>query len=250
MIKILLRYIDSCFKLPRVINNSNIIDLITELHIVFGIGKNEALVILNRYTNLPLGIINLYYSGQEWHNNLHLKINKPNNPSAAEKMLIDYLDKPFDLRFNEGYITFYRNNHWVYQQDLRNNIFWCYFNGLWNVFNEKFSFDYTETQAIYNRILLKPVNIVEVKRADWSFIDWESMMKPVDCSGNTPSSLDEPSSLRSLKPVECEGFTADGIDIEESTMLLQEVNCAGFIAQGNIFGDIDGSSLRPVIIDK
>jgi len=46
---------------------------------------------------------------------------------TAKEWLLDYLSKPFEVKLTKGYITYYRDGQWIFQQDLKNKTLWCYY---------------------------------------------------------------------------------------------------------------------------
>ncbi len=75
-------------------------------------------------------------------------INAPEKISAAQ-WLLNFLSEPFEVKLTEGCITYYRNNQWIFQQDLKNKILWCYYYKVWEIFEKEYSMNYQAIQELH-----------------------------------------------------------------------------------------------------
>ena len=77
---------------------------------------------------------------------------------SAEQWLLNYLSEPFEVKLTQGYITYYRDGQWVFQQDLKNKILWCYYHEVWRIFEKEYSMNYQDIQALHNKLVGKALN--------------------------------------------------------------------------------------------
>ena len=81
-----------------------------------------------------------------------------NPKQTAKEWLLDYMSKPFEVRLTKGYITYYRDGQWVFQQDIKDKILWCYYYEVWQVFERDFGMKYDEIQALQKDVVGEILN--------------------------------------------------------------------------------------------
>ena len=81
-----------------------------------------------------------------------------NPKQTAKEWLLDYMSKPFEVRLTKGYITYYRDGQWVFQQDIKDKILWCYYYEVWQVFERDFGMKYDEIQALQKDVVGETLN--------------------------------------------------------------------------------------------
>lgn len=77
---------------------------------------------------------------------------------SAEQWLREYISQPFEVRISPGYRTYYLNGKWIFQEDFKNNIFWCYSTEVWDIFYDKFGMKYKGVKMLYKDVVLKAFN--------------------------------------------------------------------------------------------
>lgn len=104
---------------------------------------------------------------------------------AAREWLLDFLSKPFEVKLTQGYITYYRDGQWLFQQDFQNGILWCYYYDVWKVLGTEYNMKGFEIKS-----LIKDV-----------------VGKALDCEGLTPRYVKNYTHTMVGKALDCEGFT-------------------------------------------
>ena len=84
-----------------------------------------------------------------------------NNYEAAKKWLKEYIKQPFKVIHTNGYINYYIDDQWIFQQDLKNKHLWCYYNKVWGVFEKEFSLKYEQIQALHKEVVTEALNCKE-----------------------------------------------------------------------------------------
>ncbi len=84
-------------------------------------------------------------------------INTPEKISA-EQWLLNFLSEPFEVKLTKGFITYYRDRQWVFQQDLKNGYLWCYYYKVCEIFEKEYSMQYTDIQTLIKDVVGKALN--------------------------------------------------------------------------------------------
>jgi|ERR1700733_7901235 len=84
-------------------------------------------------------------------------INAPEKPTAKQ-WLKDFIKLDFTVKITEGYITCYLGDQWIFQEDFKNKVFWCYYYKGWQVFEKEYGLKYEQIQALYKKVVLKTFN--------------------------------------------------------------------------------------------
>ena len=81
-------------------------------------------------------------------NELKKIINLDENSKNVEmsEFLFDIINDS-TMKISENYITFFKKNEWILQQDFKNERLWVKYNTIWLVFETRFSLSYVEIQA-------------------------------------------------------------------------------------------------------
>jgi len=74
------------------------------------------------------------------------------NESGARDWLLDYLSKPFEVKLANGSATYYRDGHWIFYQEFKNRMLWCYYYEVWSIFETKFGMNFEEVRALYKEV--------------------------------------------------------------------------------------------------
>jgi hypothetical protein len=77
---------------------------------------------------------------------------------SPEQILIDILNKGFVVKITKDYITYYQENLWIFQQDLKNKILWCNYYKVWQVFIDKYSFNYQQIEDLQTKVVGEALN--------------------------------------------------------------------------------------------
>ena len=79
---------------------------------------------------------------------------------SAEDYLKDILSKCIG-KVTEGYITWYIDDQWIFQQDLKNKYLWCYYYKVWKVFEDEYDMQYDDIQRLQKNVVGKALNCKE-----------------------------------------------------------------------------------------
>jgi len=87
-------------------------------------------------------------------------INAPEQPAkpTAKEWLLNFLSQDFTVKLTQGYITYYLGDQWIFQQDLKNKILWCYYFKVWQVFEVDYSMSYQQIQALHEETVGAALN--------------------------------------------------------------------------------------------
>ena len=77
---------------------------------------------------------------------------------TAKEWLLDYLSKPFEVKLTKDRISYYRDGQWIFQQDLKNKILWCYYYAVWEIFEQEFNMNYEQIQALHKEVVGEALN--------------------------------------------------------------------------------------------
>ena len=88
-------------------------------------------------------------------------INEPEKLTAKD-WLIDYLSKPFDVELSKGFIIYYSDGKWVFQQDLKNGRLWVCYSQVWQFFENEYGMNYEQIQALVKEVVGEALNCKEL----------------------------------------------------------------------------------------
>lgn len=104
---------------------------------------------------------------------------------TAKEFLLEILSKPFEVKLTGGYITYYQNGKWVFQQDLENMKLWVRWVSVWRVLSQTYSLKYSGIQSLIKEVVLKPLNCKGFT-PDFAFTGYEpTVLEPLNCKGFT-----------------------------------------------------------------
>ncbi len=106
-------------------------------------------------------------------------INQPGEPRAKE-WLLDYLSQPFEVKLTKGYITYYRDGQWIFQQDFKNKILWCYYYQVWQIFENEYGMKYQQIQELIKDEVGEVMKCKELKPEGSP-----KQLRPVNCFVST-----------------------------------------------------------------
>ena len=80
---------------------------------------------------------------------------------TAKQWLTDFLNNSdFKVKIDteNQLITYFLNEQWIFQQDLKNDALWCYYYGVWEVFKTQYGMNYEQTQALHKEVVCEALN--------------------------------------------------------------------------------------------
>jgi hypothetical protein len=72
-------------------------------------------------------------------------------PTAEELLLLIF--RQCTAKNTEGYITWYIDNQWIFQQDLKSEYLWCYYYKVWEVFEKDYGLNYQQIQDLQRSVV-------------------------------------------------------------------------------------------------
>ena len=98
-------------------------------------------------------------------------INAPEeNKPTPENYLRNILYKCTGKVTDGCHITWYdENGQWVFKQDLKNKILYCYYYKTWEVFEQEYSMNYQQIQSLQMRVVGEPLNCIGFTPSYYSY---------------------------------------------------------------------------------
>ena len=109
----------------------------------------------------------------------------PPKPTAKE-YLLDILSNCTG-KVTQGYII-WRNQdgQWIFQQDLKKNILWCYWFKVWDIFCNEYNMNYCDIQALIKDVVGKALNCEEFTPERYYRVFFHTVGKALNCEEFTP----------------------------------------------------------------
>lgn len=94
---------------------------------------------------------------------MKLEVNQAeiSNIEKARQWLVNFLnenDGKFEIQVKKDAHTYYRNDQWLFQLDLKNNGLWVYYYSTWLILQTKYSLNYNEIQQLIKDVVGEAFN--------------------------------------------------------------------------------------------
>jgi hypothetical protein len=80
---------------------------------------------------------------------------------SAKQWMINFLNenaKKWRVEMGEDRIIYYLGDQWIFDLDLKNKHFWCYYYKVWEIFYKEYDMKYPDVQQLMRDVVLKPFN--------------------------------------------------------------------------------------------
>ena len=64
-------------------------------------------------------------------------------------------------------IFFILNDKILFEYNQKNGYFWCKYNEIWSVFEDKFNLDYIDIQMLIKKVVLNTLNLRDISPGSW-----------------------------------------------------------------------------------